>query len=89
MTAFWDIVLYSLVEVDLRFRGAYCLIALMMEVVRTSETSVCSNENTRRYIQEGSCLYIVISSLQTARTAVVSEKLPHYHGEIVIQGKKF
>jgi hypothetical protein len=28
--------------------------ALMMEAVRTSETSVCSNENTRRYILEGS-----------------------------------
>jgi hypothetical protein len=25
MTAFWDIVLYSLVEVDRRFRGVYCL----------------------------------------------------------------
>jgi hypothetical protein len=25
MTAFWDILPCSLVEVDLRFRGAYCL----------------------------------------------------------------
>jgi hypothetical protein len=25
MTAFWDIGPYSLVEVDLHFRGAYCL----------------------------------------------------------------
>jgi hypothetical protein len=24
-TAFWDTALYSLVEVDRRFRGAYCL----------------------------------------------------------------
>jgi hypothetical protein len=27
---------------------------LMMEAVRTSDTSVCSNESTRRYIPEGS-----------------------------------
>jgi hypothetical protein len=31
-------------------------IALMMEAVRTSETSVYSNETTRRYIPEGSNL---------------------------------
>jgi hypothetical protein len=29
------------------------IIALMMEAVRTFETSVYSNENTRRYIPEG------------------------------------
>jgi hypothetical protein len=35
MTVFWDVVPCSLVEIDRRFRGAYCiqiLIALMMEV---------------------------------------------------------
>jgi hypothetical protein len=47
MTAFWDIVLYSLIEVHLCFKGAYCLChqgnegsAMMMEAIHTSETSV-------------------------------------------------
>jgi hypothetical protein len=31
--------------------------ALIMEVVRTSETSVYSNETTRRYIPEGANLH--------------------------------
>jgi hypothetical protein len=52
MTTFWDIALCSLVEVEQRFRGSYCrhhaLIALMMEAVRTSETSVNFYETTRR-----------------------------------------
>jgi hypothetical protein len=42
--AFWDVAPCSHVEVDRRFRGTYCLhhqvIALMMEEIRTSETSV-------------------------------------------------
>jgi homoserine trans-succinylase len=39
--------------VDRRFRGAYCLhhSSLMMEAVRTSETSV-DNHFTRQYIPE-------------------------------------
>jgi hypothetical protein len=52
--------------VDRRFIGAYWPhhqgvdggIALMMEAVRTSETSVYCNETTRRYISEGSLLHI-------------------------------
>jgi hypothetical protein len=48
MKAFWDIALCSLVE----------FISLMMEAVRTSETSVYSNETTRRYVPEGSHLNI-------------------------------
>jgi cell division protein FtsL len=47
MTAFWDIALYSLVKAERR------LIALMMEAVRTSETSVYFKHTTRRYISEG------------------------------------
>jgi hypothetical protein len=39
MTAFWDIAPCNLVEV-----------ALIMEAVRTTETSVYFNETTRRYI---------------------------------------
>jgi hypothetical protein len=55
--AFWDIALSSLVLVDRCFRGAYCLIHRPeMEAVRTSETSMYYNENTRRNIPEGSNL---------------------------------
>jgi hypothetical protein len=50
LKAFWDIGPCSLVEVDRRCRGLY---SLMMEAVRTSETSVYLNEITRRYISEG------------------------------------
>jgi hypothetical protein len=60
---FWNISPCSHVEVDRRFRGAYCLhhqgdsvIVLIMEAVRTSETSVNFNLNTRRYIPEDSKL---------------------------------
>jgi hypothetical protein len=58
---FWDVVPCSHVEVDRSFRGAYCLhhqgeefIALMMEAVHTSETSVNFNVTTWCYIQEDS-----------------------------------
>jgi hypothetical protein len=54
MTAFWDIAPYTLVEVDRRFRSAYCIIkAVIMEAVHTSETSVNFYEVTRRSIPEG------------------------------------
>jgi hypothetical protein len=48
MIPFWDIAQYSLVEVDRRFRGAYCLHhqadeSLMIEAVRAFETSVYFN----------------------------------------------
>jgi hypothetical protein len=57
---FLDVAPCSHVEVDLSFRGAYRLhqgdkwmiTALMMEAVRTSETSVNFNMTTRRYIPE-------------------------------------
>jgi hypothetical protein len=38
-------------------RTASIIIALMMEVVRTSETSVHFNETTRRYIPESTKLH--------------------------------
>jgi hypothetical protein len=53
MTAFYDVEPCSLVEVDRHFRGYYCLIALMMEAVSTSETSVNFYETTWRDIPEG------------------------------------
>jgi hypothetical protein len=48
MTAFWDVAPRSLVEVDRRLRGAYCL----HQGDETSETSVYFYETTRRYIPE-------------------------------------
>jgi hypothetical protein len=56
-TAFWDITTCSLVEVDRLFRGAYCLIALMMEAVSTSETSVNFYETAWRNIPEDGNLH--------------------------------
>jgi len=46
MAVVWDTAPYSLVEAYRRF------IALMMEAVRPSETSVNFKDTTRRYIQE-------------------------------------
>jgi hypothetical protein len=40
MTAVWDVVPRSLVEIDHCLKGAYCLMTLMMEAVSTSETLV-------------------------------------------------
>jgi hypothetical protein len=62
MRVFWDILsLCSLVGVDQRFRGAYCIhhrvITLMIQAVCTSGTSVCS-ETTWHYIPEGFHLHI-------------------------------
>jgi hypothetical protein len=58
MTAFWNIALCSLVEVDRRFRGVEGpLIALMMEAMIISETSVNVHETTRRSIPEGCHLH--------------------------------
>jgi hypothetical protein len=45
----------SIVEVDRRFRGTYCLyFQPMMETVRSSETSDYFNKATRLYISERS-----------------------------------
>jgi hypothetical protein len=54
MTAFWDIAPCNLTEVDRRFRDVYCpiVMTLIMEAVRTSETSVYFKETTRRCIPE-------------------------------------
>jgi hypothetical protein len=55
---FWDVAPCSQVDVDRRFRGAYCLhhqgVALIMEAVCTSETSININLTTRHYIPEDS-----------------------------------
>jgi hypothetical protein len=59
---FWDIAPCSLVEINRRFRGAYCLhhqgfFAPMTKAVRTSHASVYFNETTQRYIPEDSHLH--------------------------------
>jgi hypothetical protein len=59
ISVFWDVVPYSLVETDRRFRGAHCLIramALIMEEISTSETSVNFYQTTWRNILEDSNL---------------------------------
>jgi hypothetical protein len=58
MRAFWDLAPCYLVGVDrcLHNRVTILIIVLMMEAVRTSETSAYS-ETTRRYIREGFLLH--------------------------------
>jgi hypothetical protein len=71
MVVFWDVTPCSLVDVNRRFRGAYCLqhpddgdskfmramiITLIMEVGSTSETSVNFYHTTRRNSPEYSHL---------------------------------
>jgi hypothetical protein len=60
---FWDVAHCKLVLIDRRFRGACSLhhhfIAVMMKSVLVSETSVFSNENSRRYIPDFSKLRVI------------------------------
>jgi hypothetical protein len=69
---FCDVAPCSHVEVDRRFRGAYCVHHqgdLMMEAVGPSETSINFNVTTWRYIPEDSTLYshrVFISSPSVA-----------------------
>jgi hypothetical protein len=58
MVAFWDIAPCSRVEIGERFRGAYCLFALMIEAVSTSETSDSFYKTTWRNIPEDQHLHI-------------------------------
>jgi hypothetical protein len=73
----------SLLGIDRRFKGEYCLhhqgdefIALMMEAVRTSEKAVYSNETTRRYIPEGSNLWTILTKYKR-EMGNVGEKTQH------------
>jgi hypothetical protein len=56
MAVFWVVAPCSVVGVYQRFRGPCCLIALMMEAARTSETLVNFYQTTRRYNPEDSHL---------------------------------
>jgi hypothetical protein len=58
MAVFWVVTLCSLVEVYHRFRGPCCLIALMMEAARTSETLVNFYQTTQHYNPEDSHLHV-------------------------------
>jgi hypothetical protein len=64
ITAFWDIVPHSLIEVDWRFRGAYCLHRQCDDGLWTSETLVYY-ETTWHYIPEGCHLHAGTSSFNT------------------------
>jgi hypothetical protein len=67
MTAFWNMVPCSLVDVEQCFRGVYCLyhqgdeslIALMMEAVCTSEMLLYS-DTTQCYVPESCHLHMSI-----------------------------
>jgi hypothetical protein len=50
----------SLVDTDRSFRGAYCLhyLTLMMEVVNSSETSLCTYQTTKFNIPEHSLFQV-------------------------------
>jgi hypothetical protein len=57
--AFWDVAPCSHIEwADVSEVLTASIIRAMMEAVHTSETSVHSDETTRRYIPEGSKLLI-------------------------------
>lgn len=48
ITIFWDVVPYSLVEIDYRFRELIRVITLVMKAVSTTETSVSFYKTARR-----------------------------------------
>jgi hypothetical protein len=86
---FWGVAPCSHVEVDRRFRGAYCpIIALIMEAVRTSETSVNFNVTTRRYIQEDSkrlvsCSFFnTVSICERFRDSQIQWRVWGFHGSV-------
>jgi hypothetical protein len=59
-TVICEVATGSLVEIDRRFIDAYCVhyqVALMMEAVSTSETSVNFYDTLQRYIPQYSHLY--------------------------------
>jgi hypothetical protein len=62
MTALWDFAPYTLVDIGRHFRGACCpiirvIIAMMMEAISFSKTSVSIYQTTRSSIAEDSHFY--------------------------------
>jgi hypothetical protein len=63
ITFFWDVVAWTLVKTDRRFKGVYCLHyqGEIVKAMSTSETSVNICETTRRNIPEdGHVLFIEV-----------------------------
>jgi hypothetical protein len=58
MRTLWDVAPCSLVGLDRRFRGAYCLHHQVYDSMHTLETSLYTSETTPRCIPEGSRLQI-------------------------------
>jgi hypothetical protein len=73
MKAFWDIAPCSLVEVDLRFRGAYCL-HHQGDGGGARETSGCFNEGLRNYIPEECILHTRSSENLISHTVTFDQK---------------
>jgi hypothetical protein len=61
MTVFWVLAPCSLIEIDRRFRGAYCLHRLDVKALSTCETLVSFYQTTGRNITEDSHLQIINS----------------------------
>jgi hypothetical protein len=66
---FWDVAPCSLVEVD------RCFLALLMDAVRASETSMRFNVTTRRYIPQDSKLKNLLYVAVMAVPVFLYEKL--------------
>jgi hypothetical protein len=63
MMTFWDIVPCSAVVIDVSEVCTASVMRAMVEVVHTSETSVCYNETAWRYILED---YIILNYIVVA-----------------------
>jgi hypothetical protein len=50
MDVFWEVALYSLVDIDRRFRGAYCLFHQDYESLRVMELQGATSQKTAIFI---------------------------------------
>jgi hypothetical protein len=64
MAIFWVVVPGSLVEVYQRFRGTFCLSALMVEATSTSEMLVNFYQTTRRATTQKTAIFKPLFNLQ-------------------------
>jgi hypothetical protein len=72
MAVFWVVALCRLVRVCQRFRGPYS-IAMMLEAVRASETSVNLYKSIRRYNPEDSHLRVFFIGRNAIYNFLVNE----------------
>jgi hypothetical protein len=56
VVVFWDVALCGLLDIDQHFRGAYCLITLMMDAINSSEVLISIDQTTQGNIPEDSHL---------------------------------